>query len=233
MAESKASVRFVAGLGLALAACAVLSAVDCRYPSDFWLENVLVLLAAAYIAVTYSSVPLSRASYVSILAFLCLHEIGAHTTFAEVPYDEWTRNALGRSLNEFFGWERNHYDRLVHFAYGLLLTLPFQETIETHLGPQKPFARIFLPWIFVLATSSAYELIEWAAALIFGGDLGQAYLGTQGDVWDSHKDTGLAIAGAALFLTGQALSVASRRAREAFNGTPRRAAREGDQIASA
>lgn len=221
MAAPRASARFVAGLGLALAACAVASAIDCRYPADFWLENVLVLLAAVYLGASFPRAPLSRTSYVAILVFLGLHELGAHTTFAEVPYDAWTRAAFGRSLNELLSWERNHYDRFVHFTYGLLLALPFQETLETHLGPQKPFARAFLPWIFILATSSAYELIEWAAALVFGGDLGPAYLGTQGDVWDSHKDTGLAIAGAALFLTSQMLLAAPprRRARLARNQT--------------
>ncbi len=190
---------------MVLAGFAVLSAIGCRYPQDFWLENVLVFVAIAYLALTYARAPLSRTSYVLILAFLGLHEVGAHTTFAEVPYDAWTRALFGTSLNEALGWERNHYDRFVHLSYGLLLTLPFQETIERRLGPLRGFARAFVPWIFVLATSSAYELIEWAAALVFGGDLGQAYLGTQGDVWDSHKDTALAVLGATVVLGLQAL----------------------------
>ena len=122
-----------------------------------------------------------------------------------MPYDAWTRALFGTSLNEALGWERNHYDRLVHLSYGLLLALPFQETIERRLGPLQGFARAFVPWIFILATSAAYELIEWAAAVVFGGDLGQAYLGTQGDVWDSHKDTGLALFGATVALGLQAI----------------------------
>ncbi len=190
---------------MVLAGFAVLSAIGCSYPQDFWLENILVLIAVAYLALTYARAPLSRTSYVLILAFLGLHEVGAHTTFAEVPYDAWTRALFGTSLNEALGWERNHYDRLVHLSYGLLLALPFQETIERRLGPLRGFARAFVPWIFILATSAAYELIEWAAAVVFGGDLGQAYLGTQGDVWDSHKDTGLALLGATVALGLQAI----------------------------
>lgn len=190
---------------MVLAGFAVLSAIGCSYPQDFWLENVLVLIAVAYLALTYARAPLSRTSYVLILAFLGLHEVGAHTTFAEVPYDAWTRALFGTSLNEALGWERNHYDRLVHLSYGLLITLPMQETIERRLGSLRGFARAFVPWIFILATSSAYELIEWAAVVVFGGDLGQAYLGTQGDVWDGHKDTALAVLGATAVLGIQAL----------------------------
>lgn len=197
MKTTPASPRFVASLGVVLAFLAALSAIDCHYPQDFWLENVLVLTAVAYLALSYSRAPLSRLSYVLILIFLALHELGAHSTFAEVPYDTWSRAWLGFSLNDLLGWQRNHYDRLVHFSYGLLITPAWQETLTRHLALGTA-SRRFLAWIFVLATSTAYELLEWAAALVFGGDLGQAYLGTQGDVWDSHKDTALALAGATL-----------------------------------
>lgn len=205
MYQRPASPRFVAGLGLALAGGAILSAVGCHYPQDFWLENVLVLAGVAYLGLTYHRAPLSRASYGLILLFLGLHEVGAHSTFAEVPYDAWSQALLGVRLSDVGGWERNHYDRLVHFSYGLLLTRPLQETLERRLGPLRGFARAFLPWMLVLGTSSAYELIEWAAALVFGGELGQAYLGTQGDVWDSHKDTVLAVLGSTVALGVQAV----------------------------
>ncbi|MBA3849773.1 MAG: DUF2238 domain-containing protein [Opitutus sp.] len=211
MKPAPASPRFLAGLGLALALFAVWSAIGCRYPQDWWLENALVLTTVAYLWLTYARAPLSRTNYVLILLFLGLHEVGAHTTFAEVPYDDWSRHLFGVSLNAVLGWERNHYDRLVHLCYGLLITLPMQETIELRLGGLRGFARYFIVWIFILATSSAYELIEWAAALVFGGDLGQAYLGTQGDVWDSHKDTGLAVLGATVVLGAQALGRLYRR----------------------
>ncbi len=203
METAPASPRFVLGLGIVLAVFATASALGCHYPQDFWLENVLVLAAVVYLAVTYRRAALSRGSYVLILVFLGLHEIGAHSTFAEVPYNEWTRQLFGVALNDVLGWERNHYDRLVHFSYGLLLALPFAETISVRLH-LRGFARSFVTWIFILGTSSGYELIEWAAAVIFGGDLGQAYLGTQGDVWDSHKDTGLAVLGATFTLLGEA-----------------------------
>lgn len=212
MQRRPASPRFVAGLGLVAAAFAILSAIDCHYPQDFWLENVLVIVGIVYLGLTYRRAPLSRPSYGLILLFLGLHEVGAHSTFAEVPYDRWSHALFGWRLSEAGGWDRNHYDRLVHLSYGLLLTLPLQETLELRLGPLRGFARAFLPWMLVLGTSSAYELIEWAAAIVFGGDLGQAYLGTQGDVWDSHKDTVLAVLGSTVALVLQAVGRLARPA---------------------
>lgn len=184
----------MASLALVAAVMAAVSAVGCHYPQDWVLENVLVLVSFGYLAWTYRAAPLSRASYVSILVFTAMHEVGAHWTFAEVPYDEWWRGLFGVTLNEVMGWERNHYDRLVHLSYGFLITLPMKETLEARLG-HTGFTSAFVAWIFIFASASFYELVEWAAALIFGGELGMAYLGTQGDVWDSHKDTALAILG--------------------------------------
>ena len=195
--------RFVLSLAALLAAMVALSAWHPKYPHDWLLENVMVLVAVTYVGATYRWMPLSRASYVLILVFLGLHEIGAHWTFAEVPYDDAFRRLTGTGLNELLGWERNHYDRFVHLAYGLFITLPMRETLEAKLRLQG-ITSAFVTWIFMFATSSAYEQIEWAAALVFGGDLGIAYLGTQGDVWDAHKDTGLAVLGTTLILALQA-----------------------------
>lgn len=201
----------------------VASGVGCHYPSDWLLENVLVAAAVALLVVTRRALPLSRGSYLAILAFVGLHEIGAHWTFAEVPYDEWTRVLFGRALNDVLGWERNHYDRLVHLSYGLLLTRPIQEALEAWLGLRGLDAAA-VTWVFVLASASLYELLEWAAALAFGGELGMAYLGTQGDVWDSHKDTALAVLGAAAVLVSRGLA-GRLRARASLRRGARRPAR--------
>lgn len=208
MERPVASPRFITVLALIAVVFAAVSGVGCHYPADWALENVLVLASFGYLAWTYRAAPLSHASYVSILVFTALHEVGAHWTFAEVPYDEWWDTLFGVTLNELMGWERNHYDRLVHLSYGLLITLPMKETLEARLGVTG-FASAFVTWIFILASSAFYELIEWAAALVFGGDLGMAYLGTQGDVWDSHKDTALAVLGSAVSLVW--LSVVARK----------------------
>ncbi len=139
-------------------------------------------------------------SYTTIFLFLCLHTLGAHYTYAEVPYDDWVRALTGGSLNEAMGWERNHFDRLVHFSYGLLLAYPIRE-VFLRVVDARGFWGYFLPLDVTMSTSMIFELFEWVVAERVGGDLGMAYLGTQGDVWDAHKDMALASLGAALAMT--------------------------------
>jgi len=111
-----------------------------------------------------------------------------------VPYDSWVRALSGHTLSEVLGLERNHYDRLVHFLYGLLITPAAIELLDAR-APQRGIWRWLVPLLFMVSHSTVYELVEWGAAEIFGGDLGQAYLGTQGDVWDGQKDSALAALG--------------------------------------
>jgi len=85
------------------------------------------------------------------------------------------------------GLERNHYDRLIHFCYGLLIVYPVRELV-TRLSRVQGVWTYLLPVLIVISTSTIFELFEWAAAVVFGGDLGVAYLGTQGDEWDAQKD---------------------------------------------
>ena len=172
--------------------------------SDWALENALVVVAVILIAATYRKAPLSRVSYTLIFLFLCLHEVGAHYTYAVTPYDEWFQRWLGFSLNGLFGLQRNHFDRLAHFLFGLMLAYPVRE-LFIRVTDTKGFWSYFLPLVFMIALSAIYELLEWTAALVFGGDLGIAFLGTQGDEWDAHKDMALAILGAALAISLTAL----------------------------
>ncbi len=94
---------------------------------DWLLENLLAIVFAAVLVASYKRLPLSGISYTTIFLFLCLHTLGAHYTYSEVPYDAWIRGLTGGSLNQAMGWERNHFDRLVHFSYGLLLAYPIRE----------------------------------------------------------------------------------------------------------
>ena len=167
---------------------------------DWMLENMLLLPAGALVAWGWKRRLFSRLSHTLIFVFLCLHEVGAHYTYSEVPYNEWTQALFGRQLNEVFGWERNHYDRLLHFLYGLLCAYPCRE-IFMRVAQVKGFWAYFLPLDFMTSTSALFELIEWAAATVFGGDLGQAYVGTQGDIWDAQKDIALAMLGTFIAMT--------------------------------
>lgn len=167
------------------------------YRDDWLLENMLVFILVPWIALGYRRLPLSKLSYVCIFIFLCLHEIGAHYTYSEVPYDQWWSALTGRDFNSMVGWERNHFDRVVHFLWGLLLTYPVRE-VFLRVANAAGFWGYLFPLLVVMSTSLLFEMIEWAAAMIFGGELGMAYLGTQGDIWDSHKDSLLATSGSLL-----------------------------------
>lgn len=162
---------------------------------DWMLENVLVFLLVPFLVLSYRKFPLSRVSYTLLFVFLCIHEIGAHYTYASVPYDRWFESVCGTTFNSMVGWERNHFDRLVHLSYGLLLAYPIRE-VFCRVAEARGFWGYFLPLDVTMSTSMIFELFEWWAAALFGGDLGVAYLGTQGDIWDAHKDMGLATCGA-------------------------------------
>jgi putative membrane protein len=177
------------------------------------LENVLTVAACLLLWLTHRVFPFSQASYVLWFAFLTLHAIGAHFVYAQVPYDEWFRRAFHWSPAEAFGWQRNHYDRLVHFAYGLLLAHPARE-IVLRIADARGFWGYFVPFLFVVASSAIFELLEWFAALAFGEGLGQTYLGSQGDPWDAQKDMALATLGALLALGG--IGVIQARLRRDF-----------------
>jgi putative membrane protein len=160
-------------------------------------ENALVVALVAVLLATRRRFPLSDVSYVLILLFLALHEIGSHYTYSLVPYDAWSQRFLGFSLDRALGFERNHFDRAIHFFYGLLLAYPIRE-VFLRIANVRGFWGYFLPLDLTMSTSMIYELIEWGFAAVFGGDVGPAYLGTQGDEWDAHKDMALASLGAVI-----------------------------------
>ncbi len=192
--------RYLAVLAGLFAVLWVALAIAPEFRADWALENVLVLVFVLALAASYRWFTFSRISLTLIFLFLCLHEVGAHYTYARVPYDDWVRALTGGSLNELMGWQRNHFDRFTHFAYGLLLAYPIRE-IFVRIANVGGFWGYFLPLDLTLSTSAMFELFEWAAALRFGGELGMAYLGTQGDVWDAHRDMALAALGAFAAMT--------------------------------
>lgn len=175
-------------------------AIDPFDRADWALENVLVVAGVAVLVVFRDRFAMSTLSYTLIFLFLCLHEIGAHYTYAQVPYDTAFEGLTGQSLNELMGWDRNHFDRMLHFLYGLLLAYPIREVLM-RVANIRGFWSYFFPLDVTMSTSMIFELFEWGAAEFFGGDLGMAYLGTQGDVWDAHKDMALASIGALIAMT--------------------------------
>lgn len=156
---------------------------------DWFLENLLVFIYVALLAFTYRRFAFSNLSYALFAVFLSLHLVGAHYTYAETPLGLW--------LQEAFALERNHYDRIVHFSYGLLCAYPFHEILIRAAGARRSWS-CFLAASMILAFSAFYELIEAVVAMLVDPELGAAYLGTQGDQWDAQKDSALAFGGAIL-----------------------------------
>lgn len=155
-----------------------------------WLiENTLTLMAVLFLILTYKLYRFSNFSYVLICLFLCLHVYGSKYTYAKNPF--------GYKIQDIFDTARNHYDRLVHFSFGLLLYFPLQESILNWVKLPKEVALI-LPILIILSASAFYEIIEWLVADVFFKEQGMSYLGTQGDVWDSQKDTAIAFLGSIL-----------------------------------
>jgi putative membrane protein len=157
--------------------------------SDWLLENLLVFATAIVLIATYRKFQLSNLSYALIFLFLALHAIGAHYTYAKVPIGFW--------LRDFLHLHRNHFDRVIHFAFGLLLLYPMRELLERSAGAHKTWA-LWLAVALLAALSSFFEILEGVIAQIVRPDLGTAYLGTQGDIWDEQKDMTAAFLGAIL-----------------------------------
>ncbi|MDA3932749.1 MAG: DUF2238 domain-containing protein [Gammaproteobacteria bacterium] len=167
----------------------IITALNPSYRQDWLLENLLVLVAVAILLGSYRRFRFSTASYALMTLFLTLHLIGAHYTYAETPFGFW--------LQDWFDLQRNHYDRLVHFAFGLLLAYPVRELLLRVTGVKQLWAS-WLAISVVLALSALFEAMEALAAVLVSPELGAAYLGTQGDEWDAQKDSMLAMFGAML-----------------------------------
>ena len=167
----------------------VVTAISPQFPADWMLENILVLIFVPALILSYRHFPLSDLSYLLVTAFMMLHAIGAHYTYAETPIGYW--------MQDWFGFERNHFDRVVHFGFGLLMAYPIRE-IFLRVANTRGFFAYYLPFDVTLAFSGAYEIIEMVVAVLVSPDAGDAYLGTQGDTWDAQKDMGLAALGAVI-----------------------------------
>jgi putative membrane protein len=163
---------------------------------DWFLENLLVVALLAVLMGTYRAFPLSDLSYLLITAFMILHAVGAHYTYSHVPLGFWIQNA--------FGFSRNHFDRIVHFSFGLLMAYPIRE-VFLRVANARGFWAYYLPLDVTLAFSALYEIMEMVIATMVAPGTGDAWLGTQGDIWDAQKDMGLAALGALLCMCVTAL----------------------------
>lgn len=174
-----------------------LSFIDAPYPQELVLQHIptsigLVLLALAVVFVRPTGL-----SCFCILAFVWLHLIGARWIYSFVPYDALVKRVTGISVSDYFGWERNHYDRFVHFASGILGVLPASECLQ-RFANMRPLGAALMGISCVMAIGAIYEILEWQIAVTFSPAQAEAYNGQQGDIWDPQKDLALAGLGSLL-----------------------------------
>jgi putative membrane protein len=184
--------RLLQGLILWLVVLWVITAIEPYNRRDWLIENLLVFIYAGLLVATYRRFVFSNLSYMLFGIFISLHLLGAHYTYAEVPFGFW--------LQDTFNFTRNHYDRIVHFCYGLLNAYPFRDIFMRAAGVRRSWS-YFMPVVGVLSFSGFYELLEAAVAFIVSPELGDVYLGTQGDIWDAEKDAFLAFSGAIIAMS--------------------------------
>ena len=181
-------------LGLLLALL-LLAQIDQPYPEVALLQHIptmLLLVASPWLLRRW---PLSTPAVACIVAFMALHTLGGRYAYSNVPYDDWARALTGASLSDAFGWTRNHYDRLVHLAFGALSMIPVAE-IARRWGGLGPRAAALAVLAWVLAISCLYEIFEWLLTIVAAGETADRYNGQQGDIWDAQKDMALATLGA-------------------------------------
>ncbi len=164
----------------------IIMAINPKYPDDWLLENILVFLFFPFTVWMDKKHHYSLLSIILLLIFASLHSLGSHYTYAEMEHFD--------GITQFFGFERNHFDRLVHFLFGLLLFRILFEMTTSGINTIK--TALLFTFMMIITISTLYEVFEWLAVAIFHPELGIAFLGTQGDVWDAQKDIMAAIFGA-------------------------------------
>lgn len=176
----------------ALALAWLVEAINPVHPDGWLLENILVFIFVPLILISGRYFQLSNVSYTLIAIFMLLHIVGSHWTYAEVPF--------GAVLGHWMGTDRNMYDRLVHFSFGLLFAYPIREVL-LRVTDAKGVWGYYLPFDVVMSFSALYEIMEWVVGMVVSPTDGIAFLGAQGDYWDTPKDMACAAVGAIIAMT--------------------------------
>jgi putative membrane protein len=166
-------------------------AVNPHDRADWALENLFPISQLIAVAICYRYYKFTRLSYYLIFFYLFVQSWGGHFTYAEAAPFNWLRDQ--------FHLSRNHYDRVAHFMLGFLLAVPIKEILMQFVTASRRWMN-FLTAAIVLAIGAFYELIEWWVAVLATPNLGDKFLGTQGDIWDTQWDMFLALIGAVITL---------------------------------
>jgi putative membrane protein len=144
----------------------------------WWAENIPVLVIVSALVLISRGFRFSDTSYALMAVFLILHTIGGHYTFERVPFG---------AVSEFFGFERNHFDRVAHFSVGFY-AYPIAEYLTARRLVHSHWIVALFPVFAIATVAGGYEIVEWQYALNSDPAAGIAVLGSQGDIWDAQKD---------------------------------------------
>jgi putative membrane protein len=183
-------------------------------PQSWAFANILPLLFVGILTISYRYLPFSCASYVLFAVFLTLHTVGSHYTYAQVPFGLW--------LEELFDLPRNHFDRIVHFCFGLFFAHPLLELFKRVPG-MSTWIRAGLVVVTLVGLGGLWEILESWVTRIVHPELGLAYLGAQGDIWDAQKDMAATLYGALSWLL---IMIISRKMTGSRVGWPRESSLE-------
>ena len=157
----------------------ILLAIEPLYRFAWFIENIVVFIFVPIVLLSYFKFRLSNLSYILIFIFGVLHILGAHYTYGATPWGDW--------VTELFEFERNHYDRVIHFLYGIVMVPITMDLFKRHL-PRSPLVTGVFVFAIVFAVGGLYEITEFVVGLIVNPEAGLAFLGFQGDIWDTQKD---------------------------------------------
>ena len=185
--------RMPAVLLCAVAIICIATAIDPPAGHLNWFLEVAPGLAGILIlAILYKRFPMSHMSYVCVFLHMLILIYGGYYTYALTPLGEWAKEA--------FGFSRNHYDRIGHIALGVFPAFIIREVLLRKTPLQRGGWLYFIIISIVLAVAAFWELLEWWVALFVAPDVGSAFLGSQGDIWDAQWDMFLALIGAMVVL---------------------------------
>lgn len=178
--------------------------------TDLALHQVPTLVCLLYLVLGFRTQPYDRVSYVLIFLFMVVHTIGARYLYSNVPYDDWSDALFGFRPTEQFDLARNHFDRFVHFVFGLWIFRPARQLVDQRTRSSDLMSAL-LAIAIIVTIGAVYEILEWGIAAVLAPETAERYNGQQGDIWDAQKDQALALVGAMLaFAVGWAAKALRR-----------------------
>lgn len=203
--KAKISIVFI------LVVITIITCIHPIYPKEQLLQHLGTVLLVLPMLWDIKNKVLNKFSFIGLSLFTLLHIIGARYIYSYVPYDEVIKQLFGLRINEILGTTRNHYDRLVHFSFGLLLLPMVGQLVERRMKCGVKTA-IIIAWFIIQTGSMLYELFEWLLTIVMTTEAANNYNGQQGDMWDAQKDMAIALIGSTI--TAWLLITTSRNAKK-------------------